>query len=426
MPKTPQGLEKDLQYYKFCLYGFLKDLRFFEPFMLLYLLEKGYNFLELGSVYALREILINVLEIPTGILADALGRRRTMVFSFAAYIISFVLFFLAPNFGVLLAALVFFSLGEAFRTGTHKAMIFEYLKYKGWEKHKAWYYGHTRSWSQAGSALSSILAALLVLWQGSYSPIFLFSIIPYVLDLLLMLSYPALLEGPDFKSWSLAKEGFSQIVPRIKSTAKDFFRAFKRKEVLKAMGNQALYTGYYKALKDFLQPLIKSLALGLPLLLQYTDLQRTAVLSGLIYGILYGLTVLSARQSGSLATRFGSFSRPLNLTLFMGVFLGLASGLLEYFGFHLAAIALYMGIILIENLRKPLGLSVISDLVEARVLASTLSSASQAETLFAALIAWVLGAFVQFFGLGLGILFCSCLVFFGAFFFRASKPVTKT
>ena len=37
---------KDLQYYKFCLYGFLKNLRFFEAFLILFFLEGGLSFFE--------------------------------------------------------------------------------------------------------------------------------------------------------------------------------------------------------------------------------------------------------------------------------------------------------------------------------------------------------------------------------------------
>lgn len=43
------GFTKDLQFYKFSLYGFLKNLRFFEPFLYLFFLEQGLNFLQIGK-----------------------------------------------------------------------------------------------------------------------------------------------------------------------------------------------------------------------------------------------------------------------------------------------------------------------------------------------------------------------------------------
>lgn len=71
------------------------------------------------------------------------------------------------------AAILFYAYGDAFRTGTHKAMIFEYLKIKGWHDQKVHYYGHTRSWSQMGSAVSAALAAMIVFITRDYQMVFL-------------------------------------------------------------------------------------------------------------------------------------------------------------------------------------------------------------------------------------------------------------
>jgi hypothetical protein len=53
--------------------------------------------------------------------------------------------------------LSFFVIGEAFRTGTHKAMIFDWLESEGRTKELTKVYGFTRSWSQMGSAMSVIV-----------------------------------------------------------------------------------------------------------------------------------------------------------------------------------------------------------------------------------------------------------------------------
>ena len=66
----------DRQYIKFCAYGFLRNLRFFDAFFLLFLLSKGISFTEIGILYATREIVINVFEIPSGIFAFPRGAKR--------------------------------------------------------------------------------------------------------------------------------------------------------------------------------------------------------------------------------------------------------------------------------------------------------------------------------------------------------------
>ncbi len=391
-----ERFERDLQYVKFCAYGFLKDLRFFDPFLVLMFLDKGLSFLQIGSLYALREVMINVMEIPSGIMADAMGRRRTMVLSFLAYIASFVAFYFARDYGFLALAMGVFAFGDAFRTGTHKAMIFDYLKLKGWADQKTHYYGHTRSWSQRGAALSSLIAAGLVFWHGEYRVVFLFTLIPYVLDLFLMLSYPAALDGPRHAERGALREEFVHVI-------KAFASSFKSLFVLRAIGSQALYTGYYKATKDYLQPLLKALALGLPLFVELPDKERTALIVGMVYFLLYLLTSTAARKSGRFSERFDGLARPLNLTLIGGVALGLGSGVLYALGLPALAVLLYVGIYVIENLRKPMGIAYVTELMNQDALATALSAESQAETLAAAAIALGLGFAADLWGPGWGL-----------------------
>jgi len=147
---------------RFCLYGFLKNQQYFEPFLVLVLLDKGLSFFEIGLLVAFREVTVNLFEVASGAVADVYGRRRAMITSFAAYIVSFLLFGLASSLLALFAAMFFFGIGEAFRTGTHKAMIFAWLRSQGREKERTAVYGRTRSWSKLGSALSVVLAAVFV------------------------------------------------------------------------------------------------------------------------------------------------------------------------------------------------------------------------------------------------------------------------
>ncbi|PKL23011.1 MAG: MFS transporter [Spirochaetae bacterium HGW-Spirochaetae-3] len=409
-----ERFERDLQYYKFCAYGFLKDLRFFDPFMILMFLDKGLSYAQIGSLYALREILINVMEIPSGVMADALGRRRTMIMSFTAYIASFVVFYLARGYAILVLAMAVFAFGDAFRTGTHKAMIFDYLKLKGWADQKTHYYGHTRSWSQRGAALSSLIAAALVIWRGEYRVVFLFTLIPYVLDLLLMLSYPAALDGPRRAAFLASVNGVPgtdgadappapSVIAEFRHVVGAFASSFKDLFVLRAVSNQALYTGYYKAAKDYLQPLLAGLALSLPALLSWRERERTALVVGVVYFGIYSLTSYASRRSGRFSERFDSLARPLNLTLIGGLGLGLASGLSYALGFSAPAALLYVGVYVIENLRKPMGIAYVTDLMNQDALATALSAESQAETLFAALVALGLGFAADALGPGLGL-----------------------
>ena len=104
-------IPRDKMYLKFRLYGFLKNFRFFDPFIILFFIDAGLSFFSIGLLYAIREICINVFELPTGFMADALGRRKAMLMSFGSYLASFVIFFLFGDFWLFALAMVFFASG---------------------------------------------------------------------------------------------------------------------------------------------------------------------------------------------------------------------------------------------------------------------------------------------------------------------------
>ena len=391
-----QQFIKNKQYYKFCLYGFLKNQRFFEPFLILFFLEKGLSFVQIGTLYAVREIATNILEIPTGFFSDAIGRRRTMMSSFFFYIVSFIVFYVFSSFWIYAAAMVFYAVGEAFRTGTHKAMIFTYLKNKGWSDQKVYYYGHTRSWSQMGSAISSLLAAGIVFISGNYKAIFLFSIIPYILDFLLIASYPKSLDGP------INELKLSGLYSKFKKLFRSFLQTFKDPVTLKIVNNLSLHSGYFKATKDYLQPIIQTFALGLPLFLIYDDNKRSALVIGAAYFFIYLLTSFASRNAGRAASLFKNLQNPLNLTLTLGLLAGTICGTAYYFGIKGLAIAVFILVYIIENIRKPIGIGHFADKVGDNILAVALSAQSQISTLWAAVIAIGMGALVDWLGIGLG------------------------
>ena len=138
---TVNTFKKDRQYVKFCAYGFLKNLRFYDAFLLLYFLDNGISFSQVGVLYAAREIVTNVVEIPSGIVADTFGRKNALIAAFCSYILSFLVFYYATNFNLLLLAILLIGIGDAFRSGTHKGMIMDYLRLNQWSKFKIDYYG---------------------------------------------------------------------------------------------------------------------------------------------------------------------------------------------------------------------------------------------------------------------------------------------
>lgn len=293
--------------------------------------------------------------------------------------------------------MLFYAFGDAFRTGTHKAMIFEYLEINGWKNQRVYYYGQTRSWSQMGSAISSLLAASIVFYSGNYQSIFVYSTIPYILDLLLISSYPKVLDG------ETSKLHLQDIKVKFISVTKDFIFSFKKIQILKAVANLSVHSGFHKAIKDYLQPVVQSFALSLPVLLAFRDKQRTALIIGVVYFIVYLLTSIASKKSGRFTEKINSMPRALNITLYTGFILALLSGIFYHYNFYFISIIFYIGIYIIENLRNPIGVAYVSELYNHKVLATALSANSQAKSLFAAIIAPVLGFVADKYNVGIAL-----------------------
>ncbi|RKX92515.1 MAG: MFS transporter [Spirochaetes bacterium] len=392
-----ESFPRDLQYYKFSLYGFLKNLKFFDPFIILFFREMGLSFLEIGTLFSIREIATNVFEIPTGIIADSFGRRMSMVFSFISYIISFLMFFFFPNFIIYIFAMIIFASGEAFRTGTHKAMILEYLKINNLTKYKVDYYGHTRGWSQFGSAISSLIAAALVFYSGSYKIIFLASIVPYVADLILMLTYPKELDGEIMKEREGGKKKF---IHQIAATFKDFIFIFKSKYILKALLNSAFYDGAFKTVKDYLQPILKQYAIMIPIFLYMEKEKRISIVIGFVYFILFLLTSFSSRNSDRISKRMRSLPTAINVAYLVGMGLIAITGFLIHLNLYIPGIIIFVVFYMLENIKRPMNLGYLSDLISSRVMASGLSGESQLKTVVVAILSPIMGFFADKIGVG--------------------------
>ncbi len=391
--------KKDFQYYKFCAYGFLKNLRFFEAFFILFLLEKGMSYTQIGILYAAREITINLFEIPSGFAADTFGRKKSLAGSFVLYILSFVSFFLSSSFWIFLIAFIFYGIGDSFRTGTHKGMIMDYLKLNGWEDQKIAYYGHTRSWSQRGSAISSLVAGAIVFLTASYQSIFIYSIVPYLINFGLILSYP---EEIDLS----ATEG-KQNKPGIKQTFKNFIDTLKRPSVLKILNSSAAHSAYLSAIKDYIQPLMVSLVALLPILSNSPEKQKSGLVIGGLYFIIYLLNSFASVGAGKIDSR--KIDIPF-VTMVIGFISGIIAGIFYVNSLFALAIVSFVLIYLVENLRKPVLTGYISDNVENDILVSVISAQSQLKTIMTAVIAFVFGLFSDYFGIGYSLVITSGLL----------------
>ena len=405
--------KKDKQYIKFCAYGFLKNLRFFDAFLLLFFLENGISYTQIGIIYATREIIINLFEIPSGIIADTYGRKNSLIAAFLAYIISFLFFYFMADFHWFMVAIILYGMGDAFRSGTHKGMIMDYLRLNDWENHKVNYYGHTRSWSQKGSAISALFAGVLVFYSGSYRSIFLYSVIPYLFNFLNIYSYPTEL------NFSLKKKNDTS-KKSIGSNLKSFVKVIRQPKVFQIINSTALHSSFLKAIKDYIQPLMLNVVLIIPLMMNLDGKRKSGIIIGIIYFIIFLLTSYASKVSFKVAQL--PFRNIPKLTLLMGLFAGAVCGVLYNYELWVFSLLAFILIYVLENIRKPMLTGEISDNVPNEILTSVLSGQSFYQTILTSIIAIVLGVLVDHFEIGISfVIISSCLLLF-SFFSIGKRP----
>lgn len=386
-------------YWRFCLYGLFKNQRAFEPFLVLALFEKGLSFFEFGLLLAFRELIINLVEIPSGAIADRLGRRGALMLCFVAYFVSMLLFAWGPSLGFIVAAMAFYGIGDAFRSGSHKAMIFTWLKREDRLSERAEVYGTTRSWSKMGSAISVLLAAAIVLSGAGYKWLFLSSAGFCVLSLLNLLGYPADIDRP------AGQDGQASVAELWTHTKEALSESWTKPQLRSLLLESMAFEGLFLSCKDYLQPVLQALALSL--LSQETfgansDKLRTTLILCPVYFVLFLASAGASRQAKRLvkgpkgekpsaAQQTARLQRArLGLWwVYAGAFAAILGGA-WFRAFSLVVLA-YLVIHIIQNVWRPLLVSRFDELCQESQQATILSIESQSRRVAAMIFAPILG-----------------------------------
>jgi len=337
------NIKKNKQIKKFSFYGFFKNLKFFEPYLFIYFLSNGLNFFLIGVLFSIREIIVYLFEIPSGVIADYYGKKNELKFCFIMYIISFVLFFIGSDYIIMLFAMIFYGLGDAFRSGTHKAMIYEYLEQNNQFHLKNKVYGYTRSYSKMGSALSSFISIIIILNLDQYRKIFLFSVVPYIIDFLLINSYPESLNNKIETELSVRK-----VLSLMKIQIKSIFNNLRLNLIII---NSSVYNSIYSGIKDYIQPVIVGfillhigeVALGVD--------ELTKITLGLLYGLFSIGSVIASRYSYKLNNYYSSEKIMKSTFIIFAFFLFIVAAGIRY-DLPIMVISIYFFIYISKDLRK--------------------------------------------------------------------------
>jgi len=384
---------------RFSLYGFLKNQRYFEAFLVLILLEKGFSFFLIGLLIGFRELVVNLLEIPSGAAADVWGKRSSMLLSYGAYIASFLVFGFAEDAPWIFGAMLLYAVGDSFRSGTHKALIFAWLQREGREAEKTRIYGFTRSWSKFGSALSVLVAAGIVYAGGRFSTLFFASVVPAVLGAINLLGYPRELDPP--RAADAPRRSVGAIGRHMLETLRTSLRS---RPLRRLMAESLGFEGAFHATKDYLQPALMALAVGAAgagvaaatgTEESAAEAARTALFVAPVYFVLFLGAAAASRRAHVLPERLGGEERAAGVLWGVAalVFTALWAG--AVLDLQVLLIVAFVVLHLLQNLWRPVLISRFHDHAGGASMATVLSIESQAKRIGTMVLAPVCGLAVD-------------------------------
>lgn len=143
------------------LSSFFSGLSFYTPIVPLYFLTHGVNLTVVVLAQAFYSTAVLLFEVPTGVLADRFGHRRSVVISTLMSALGMLLVLVSPTVITLFVSNALFGLGEALQSGSKEALLFEGTQAEGNRKDYKKHLSHLWSYDNLAFAIGTATVGLL-------------------------------------------------------------------------------------------------------------------------------------------------------------------------------------------------------------------------------------------------------------------------
>ena len=136
---------------------------------------RGFSMVEIGMLESIFHIVSSSFEIPSGVVADVFGRKKTMVLASLVSFVSGLFMILSNNFWSVAFAIGFSALSYNLESGTREALAYDSLKFAGQEE-KYNRFASTEMMLYRITSSTATLCAGFALWLG-YRKAYAFDIV---------------------------------------------------------------------------------------------------------------------------------------------------------------------------------------------------------------------------------------------------------
>ena len=327
----------------------------------LFFIAAGLSFSDYLKIMAVWMFLTFLFEIPSGALADFIGRKNTLIISQIAQIIQYAIYTFAGNFGMFLLAKVLGAVAYSFQSGTDSSLLYDSVKAINRKKEFKKINGIRRSMFYLGIAVFFPLGA------------FLFSIyprLPAIGGLLLMIVCLFIL-------FLLKEVNITKKIKSIKHYLKHILLAFKISFKKRNIRFLILYSLIVFAALDYVHS-------SWPIYLK--EIAIPVGLIGIISALVAGVSAWSAKIAHKIEKKIGGMKGLIILGLIFGILVFLHKLLIPFWG-----LLFFVGVGLITGYLMTIVESNLHENIKTNHRATIMSINNQVKTLGAGILFYTLG-----------------------------------
>lgn len=159
-----ESAEISRNFWKMYAFKFLGEFYLIAPLLILYYTVNGLNSTQIFTIQAAFHLSVLLLEVPSGYLADVIGRRKTLIVGAIFMPLGLAVYTIGRGFPVFVLAELLLAVSISMRSGCDSALIYDSLRQIGRQGEYKRIEGRAILFTRSGTALGSVAGGLLALF----------------------------------------------------------------------------------------------------------------------------------------------------------------------------------------------------------------------------------------------------------------------
>ena len=172
---------------KLALFNFFTEVKFYSPVIVIVFNAFLGNYTTAMSVLSVMSLAVIIMEFPTGILGDLVGKKSAAVMGAICNLIGISLWALFPVYWSFLTGAFFLGTATAFFSGNNEALLYDSLKEKNLQEEFHAYLGKTNYTMQAALVFTAVLSTILA--KYSMRLVLILSVFPQIISVIIALTF---------------------------------------------------------------------------------------------------------------------------------------------------------------------------------------------------------------------------------------------